>query len=190
MTPQLQASMRTTQTKALKRGRKKGRTGKKGSQKGGKKTTLARKAKQRILKGSKAKKSDQKKPHPPAPKTIKNAKEGKTQAKPKANAGKAKNKPAERFQERFQQSGKGWVYRVLPEQQYGCSNCRYIFSGCANCRKASFRGKSAAVMRAEQEAAAVDTEGSWDGWDWDANAWVGTDTDTKPRKSKKSRTKK
>jgi len=78
----------------------------------------------------------------------------------------------------LQQSGKGWVYRVLPEQQYGCSNCRYIFSGCAIVARLSFPGKTAAVMRAEQEAAATNTEGSWDGWeDRDESAdwyWGGT----------------
>lgn len=205
MTPQMQASMRTTQTKALTRGRKKGSKKNKGHGKRGKKSTLTRKAtKQNLVKKGLREKKSASKPHPSAAKTTKKAKTGdsvskgpKRKAKEDAtNEDKPRNKSAERFQERFQQSGKGWVYRVLPEQQYGCSNCRYIFAGCANCRKPSFRGKSAAVMRAEQEAAEINTEGSWDGWgdweDWD-ESWYsgGTKTDTKKSsKSKKSRSKK
>lgn len=59
-------------------------------------------------------------------------------------------------------SGKGWRYQVLPNQKYGCANCRFIFNGCASCKKASFRGKSAAQLRAEEEAsqAAPEVKGS------------------------------
>lgn len=49
VTPQMQASMRTTQTKALKRGRNKGRNGNKGHGKRGKNSTLTRKATKRNL---------------------------------------------------------------------------------------------------------------------------------------------
>lgn len=49
--------------------------------------------------------------------------------------------------------GKGWVYRVLPHQTFGCRSCRFIFNGCHHCQKEKFRGFSAASMREQQEAA-------------------------------------
>ena len=50
-------------------------------------------------------------------------------------------------------TGKGWRYNVLRDQKYGCTNCRFIYGGCQNCRKATFRGKSAAQIREEERAA-------------------------------------
>ena len=49
-------------------------------------------------------------------------------------------------------TGKGWVYRVLPNQTFGCRSCRFIFNGCHHCQKENFRGFSAASMREQQAA--------------------------------------
>ena len=58
--------------------------------------------------------------------------------------------------------GKVWVYRVLPNQTFGCRSCRFIFNGCHHCQKENFRGFSAAAMREQQEAekAQEEAEGS------------------------------
>lgn len=46
----------------------------------------------------------------------------------------------------------------------GCTNCRFIFNGCRNCRKDTFRGKTATKMREEQQAAeAAVWDEVWDG---------------------------
>ena len=55
------------------------------------------------------------------------------------------------YQERVK-VGKSWRYEVLEGQTLGCSNCRFIWGGCTACRKASFRGKTACQVFAEQQA--------------------------------------
>ena len=62
-------------------------------------------------------------------------------------------------QGRVQEGGKKWRYEVLPNQVFGCSNCRFIFNGCTLCRRPAFRGKTAYQVRQEmKEAAAVQEE--------------------------------
>ena len=50
------------------------------------------------------------------------------------------------YQERVK-VGKTWRYQILPEQQFGCANCRFIYGGCRTCQNPKFRGKTAKAMR-------------------------------------------
>lgn len=72
----------------------------------------------------------------------------KAPAKPKSNA----VEPAAAgkvYQDRIQ-DGKRWRYKVLEGQVHGCSNCRFIYGGCAVCKKTTFRGKTAQQVWEEQ----------------------------------------
>lgn len=97
-----------------------------------------------------------------------NAKEAVSKSKPKAKAKASTRKPAAPasnkalsksktkkltvHQERVGH-GRSWRYEILVGQQFGCTNCRYIYHGCKSCRKSTFRGKTAAQLRAEVEGA-------------------------------------
>ena len=47
--------------------------------------------------------------------------------------------------------GRGWIFEILPDQELGCSNCRYIYNGCTACIRENFRGKTAAQMREDDD---------------------------------------
>ena len=44
-----------------------------------------------------------------------------------------------------------WIYEVLPDQFYGCKNCRFLYHGCKSCTKAKFRGIRAQTFAVEDE---------------------------------------
>ena len=48
-------------------------------------------------------------------------------------------------------SSSKWIYEVLEDQEFGCSNCRCIFAGCAMCRKPTFLGRSANLIAQTME---------------------------------------
>ena len=75
---------------------------------------------------------------------------------------KAKKEGQKPKQERFG-SGKNWVYLILEDQYYGCTNCRFIFGGCAACQRDSFRGRRAEEVRAEQQAALTSAASAGEG---------------------------
>ena len=36
-----------------------------------------------------------------------------------------------------------WIFEILDGQELGCNSCRYLFGGCATCRKPGFKGQKA-----------------------------------------------
>ena len=204
--------MRTNQSKLLKKGRKKAGKGK-GSGKKGRKQTNNRvtRSKRKVMKrglkprkpaGSKNKKT--KRPDLPKSETSTAASSSELAAPPSTKAPKPKAHKSKRkavgtprvrldgVRQGRINTGKGWVYEVLPNQVYGCRNCRYIFNGCRSCQKEGFRGKTAADMRQEQQ---FEQNGGWDtwwegDWAWDEvqQTWVeaGSKPKTKPKKQRSS----
>lgn len=166
--------LRANQRKNMKRGRKPG----KGKKQKGKKSTLSRKkSKRQLLKAASKKavdeedvKSQQKEQQASARK----------RAKPKAEQPEEGCWPegSEIKQWRVGE-GKNWRYAVLEGQTYGCSNCRFIYGGCKACQKPGFRGKTAADVRAEDEAA-------WEDWgDWEPNEVQESEAKPRARNGKK-----
>lgn len=186
VTPVMQASMRTTQAKALKRGRKV----KKGSgNRGGKapRKSKGKAIKEQPAKGNKTHVQPGKKRTkntPKEPKTTKGSKEKKED--PKVPPGRRSKQSSEHQQDRVP-NGKTWAYQVLPGQKLGCCACRFIFNGCSTCRKPGFKGKSPQTMRSEQLQAQ-----EWENYEWDDEkgdwVWV-EDSSNKRRKSKSSKKK-
>ncbi len=198
VTPQMPSQMRSTQSKALKPGRKKGKgSNGKGEKSKGKKMpngglTKAR-SKLSIIKSAKGSKGKA------SPRTRKatapadhehdvaaagagaSAKESQTpttaskpKAKAKAKAKQSRTRANNKQQQRHLPNGKNWAYEVLPNQKLGCCACRFIFNGCVTCRKSTFKGKSPSTMRAEQQAqlaSAASTGDAHDDGSWEGWGW-------------------
>ena len=183
VTPNLQHSMRSSQTKTLKRGRKakkgkatKGKKSPKGSKKAKKSlrkkpstdsmvsgnTGKSKLAKLRKMKSPTKTLSEDPSPHD-KPKAMK--KKGRNAA-PQESGKEDTTQPAAKEElashswepsawtdvhQRRVKHGRSWRYEVLEGQTAGCSNCRFIWGGCGNCRKSSFRGKSAQQLFKEQQ---------------------------------------
>ena len=197
MTPQMQASMRTTQTKALKRGRKakgkkvKGKKGKGGNgvlQRKASKLNILKSTQKGTGKGKQNKGKSQeldapsKADHKKVPK-AKSASVTKGKGVPKSKSASPKGNPVSTQYQGRVWMGSRWVYQVLADQTLGCANCRFIYNGCAHCRKPSFRGKSAETMRNEQES--VETDETWEGSQWDESMGDGIahePCETRPKK--------
>ena len=188
VTPVMQSSMRTTQAKALKRGRKKG-TGK-GSR--GRKAPKGR-SKLKVIKDRKTKAKTEKqgqtrgKAAPSEPKKTKGTRGAAKKDVSKASQSKGrKSKQSSEHQQGRVANGKTWAYEVLPGQKLGCCACRFIFNGCSTCRKAGFKGKTPQTMRSEQLQV---KEGEWAGEDWGdetgASDWAEGISDKKRKSSKK-----
>lgn len=150
----MQMDLRATQRKNMKRGRKpgkgkgKGGKGKKGKEPSNGKTsknkTIKRKGSKRSIlkrKASKTKPVEEETKHEEAKEESSNKRRRASKQDPEAHI----------HQERVQISSKVWRYEVLPEQIFGCGNCRFIFGGCKVCKNPSFRGKTAAKLRTEPE---------------------------------------
>ena len=180
VTPNAQHHMRTTQTKGLKRGRKakKGKKGagnkrarkaKKSDAKPKSKATKKTTAKMKILKQPKVEAGNDVTDDSntgKAGKVKKNLKKNDASAAPARKRKPGKKCPAStpsacsdgkstkgtkgHNQERIY-TGKAWVYKVLPNQTFGCRSCRFIFGGCHHCQKDGFKGLNAAAMREMQE---------------------------------------
>ena len=105
----------------------------------------------------------------------------KASAKAKSKKGKKKPDPDDDenaedavkhgHQRRVWLGPKKWVFEILEDQVYGCSNCRFIFGGCKPCFKDSFRGLRAEDLKASESyqmaLAELDEAGNdeVDGWD-------------------------
>lgn len=156
VTPQMQASMRTTRKKDLKKGRKKkSGSGGKGSKKGSSSKTKKDSKKRRILQkaNSSVGKGEKKKPKKKGiAATVSVADEPK-----KTRKGKVPAMSKDHAQNRVVW-GNSWMYEVLPNQVYGCSNCRCIWGGCKSCKKPGFRGKNAEYFREAQQDNASSTQ--------------------------------
>ena len=153
-TPGMQLSLRTKQTKSLKRGRKskKGQNQKAETKKGrNRKRNVLAKSKQDKAKSTSKEKSKPERKRKTNPKLDNKEKKNKTNAKNNGSDAAAVK------QERVGK-GKSWRYEILPDQVYGCSNCRFIFGGCQGCWKENFKGKTAAMLREELEAKDAGTE--------------------------------
>ena len=184
VTPQMQCAMRTEKTKNLKRGRKpKGKKGKKAV------TSPKRKVLKSKLKRSKhgsksnnlgGKRAKGKGGTTKPPATAKKAKKTPVETQPPAVPKRKRAQEADpvrkhgrgSMQDRVTLENGKWVYEVLPDQTYGCGNCRFIYGGCKVCQKPGFKGKSAAKMRVEQQDLLQKECG--EGWTWDEEAqdWV------------------
>lgn len=168
ITPAMQLAARAEKRKSLKKGRKP-KGGKRAGKKGKGKAATAKSTRNRsILKqGSPTKTKTQKKTAkssepistPSASIKAESEKPSKQpRRKAKAEASKANPKgegEADKGSKVYQSRvvcGKTWRYEVLPDQVWGCSNCRFIHGGCASCKKPGFKGKTAAALRAEVEA--------------------------------------
>lgn len=201
VTPQMQSQMRTTQSKQLKRGRKKGKGSKgKGEKANGKKKPnggLTRKrSKLNIIKSavtngktspkrSKATSPADNKHDVAAAGSGASEKARQNSARTSKPASKAKavkpaegkqrsNKSTNKHQQRHLPNGKTWAYEVLPNQKLGCCACRFIFNGCVTCRKPGFKGKSPSTMRAEQQAQLASggsTEDAYGDGSWEGWSW-------------------
>lgn len=150
-TPGMQLSLRTKQTKSLKRGRK----SKKG-QKAEKKT--GRNRKRNVLAKEKQGKQGSTSKEKPEKKTKKGTKKDNKEKTDKANGKNNGSDAAAAVKQERVGQGKSWRYEILPDQVYGCSNCRFIFGGCQGCWKENFKGKTAAKLREELEAKDAGTE--------------------------------
>ena len=156
VSPTMQSDMRAVQRKGLKRGRKAKGKGKQAkgekSKKAVKKTTLKRKKSKRdVLKKASPKKVAQ--PKAEKPTAGSQSDNGKKRKRGRANGEEqAPAESAKPFQSRIGE-GKGWRYEVLPDQVFGCTNCRFIYGGCKSCTKEKFRGKTAAMLRQEMQEA-------------------------------------
>ena len=167
VTPQQQAALRTSRKKTLKKGRKKtkgkGAKGGKGP-KGGK---VPKGSGGETSKGGSPRKPSHrrqilrsKSSNDPEGKGGSKTKKAQVQPKAKARSKKAPQKSKDleaagkthRAQKRLDTGDGRWMYEVLPDQIYGCSNCRCIFGGCKVCKREGFRGKSAAFFRQYQTA--------------------------------------
>ena len=152
VTPAMQLELRAGQRKNMKRGRKpgkgkgKGGKGKKGKEpKNGKKAptkTMKRKASKRNILKRNARKAK--------PVEMEPEEAAQTSSNKRKRVSKQEPEP-QIHQERVQISSKVWRYEVLPQQVFGCGNCRFIFGGCKVCKNPSFRGKTAAKLRTELE---------------------------------------
>ena len=169
ITPGMQNDMRTSKRSTMKKGRKAKVTGKKGK---GTKSKITRKnsSKLDILSSKSSKKAKKNKAiSEEADHSAQEQAQGSTRPKPVAKA-KAKAKATAKVSRakvprtsdqgsnepdiaKVNQTrvgdGKNWRYEVLPDQIYGCTNCRFIYGGCRNCKKDTFRGKTAHDIREE-----------------------------------------
>lgn len=165
ITPVMQNQKRATQRKGMKKGRK----GKKGKNKGKKTAKTSAKASKskpsQTVGNSPIKRLSIMKQHlkkkgsdtdATLPAVV--SKTSKRKAKPSSKAKARKDtkvdesqcetlpRPKKVYQERVK-VGKTWRYQILPEQQFGCANCRFIYGGCRTCQNPKFRGKTAKAMR-------------------------------------------
>lgn len=147
----MQSSLRTSRKKDLKKGRKKKTgSGGKGSKKGSNSKTKGNK-KRSILKRSKSSSTlDLGKGEKVKPKKVKTATLPVEAEPKKPRKGKVPAMSKDHAQNRVVW-GNSWMYEVLPNQIYGCSNCRCIWGGCKSCKKPGFRGKNAEYFRKMQQ---------------------------------------
>ena len=142
------------------------------------------KAKAKALPKKKAKAKAKALPKGKAKAKAKALPKGKAKAKAKAlpkGKAKAKGKAKKKTDAEVSDAGhdhqrhiwlgpRKWVFEILPNQKYGCSNCRYIFGGCKPCVRPSFRGTRAQDFAQDsvyqQALAELD---SWEG-DWHEDA--------------------
>ena len=164
--------MRAGKRKTLKRGRKRGigilkakkddtkvskkSKGKgKGSQKGSSKAPGSKAPRSK----AKAKVSDSpettveheaEKPKRKRARTPKQVADAENPPKPRGRKAKALNE--ERVKQQRVGEGKNWRYKVVEGQQFGCTNCRFIYNGCKNCQKETFNGRSAQQVWEEEDS--------------------------------------
>ena len=171
ITPGMQNDMRKTKRSTMKKGRKTKVTGKKGKATKSKRTRKSS-SKLDIVKSKSCKKgkknkamSEEAADHSTHQEKAlgatspKPASKAKAKARANAKVSKAKvprasdqssNQPdIEKIHQNRIGTGKNWRYEVLPDQIYGCTNCRFIYGGCKACKKDTFRGKTANDIREE-----------------------------------------
>lgn len=83
------------------------------------------------------------------PKSERKSKQPATE-EPKPKKSRASG-PGRVYQDRVDLGNGKWRYAILDCQWYGCSNCRFIYNGCATCQNPLFKGKTADIVRAEYE---------------------------------------
>lgn len=173
VTPLLQTTLRTSQRKAMKKGRKpkgkKSRAKAKRSRSGSTLTSPSKSQKNlKILKSKKRKQvlkeeagtkvsGEQSEVPEVIPKPVRKRRAPKTESEAPVAT---KKKQGCSVQERVDLGNGKWRYTVLDDQTYGCANCRFIFGGCKTCWNPKFRGRSAAKVRDELKKAAAETAGS------------------------------
>lgn len=167
VTPLLQSEMRAGKRKTLKRGRKnkrgilkakkgntkvsikskgEGMAGKKGARK-----AAGTKAKARLA-GSTGNDFEQEAAKPKRKRASTPKQEVADAAeptKPRGRKAKAQNEGCVK-QDRVG-AGKNWRYKVVEGQRFGCTNCRFIYNGCKNCQKETFKGRSAQQVWEEED---------------------------------------
>ena len=151
VTPSMQNEMRSKQGKNLKRGRKPKNP--KQCAKGSKdsKTTLKkRKSKRNIQKETKTKGKGGKAKAPKKDSPTDDGASGSDGKKRKATK-PVKSTPETKHTQSRIGDGKQWQYEILPNQVFGCRNCRFIYGGCRTCQKPTFRGLCAAQARLQQQ---------------------------------------
>ena len=153
ITPLLQNTLRTSQRKTMKKGRK-SKKGKGAKNKSKRNRDIIKKSK-----GAKAMKSMKVKPTKKQqspecsetdPKSKKTSKYESATEVPKPKKSRAAV-PGRVYQDRVDLGNGKWRYAILDCQWYGCSNCRFIYNGCATCQNPNFRGKTADIVRQEYE---------------------------------------
>ena len=178
ITPAMQSEKRSSKRKTVKRGRKpkkggkaakpkakagKGRLGRKSSKRDVLKAAKSKKSKETSKvetlevdeeanstpKGAKKRKSKAASSHEVAPKAKAKAKASTRKGRSKAKGEVTSEGDEPKVHQERVGSGKRWRYQIVEGQYWGCSNCRYIFGGCAACKKPTFRGKRAQELLAE-----------------------------------------
>ena len=201
----MQTQKRATQRKVMKKGRKgkKGKKGKKGHKTAKTSATASKSKPSKTVGNSPMKKLGIIKQHlkkqgsetdTTVPAATSKTRKGKTTPASKAKAKKetkvespceALPPPRKVYQDRVT-VGKTWRYMILPDQQFGCANCRFIYGGCRTCQNPKFRGKSAKEMR---EFDALQGSGSAGAAASDSASKVAVAKD-KPRRKRKASTEK
>ena len=154
--------MRKSKRSTLKRGRKRGVLKAKNVSKNGrskKKVSKAKKggkSKGRVKNKSSAMGSTEAPVAPPKKRRGKVAKgpQDVENSEPESKKLRRSNPVQERVGE-----GRSWRYSILPNQVFGCRSCRFIFGGCGTCKKAGFRGRTAAMVREEEKIGEGDVSG-------------------------------
>lgn len=168
ITPVMQTQKRATKRKGMKKGRK-GKKGKKTAKTSAKASkskpsqTVGNSPIKRlsIMKQHLKKKGSETDATVPA--VVSKTSKGKAKPSSKAKARKETKvdesqgetlPPSKKVYQERVKVGKTWRYQILPEQQFGCANCRFIYGGCRTCQNPKFRGKTREIEALQRSASA------------------------------------